>query len=346
LPTDGKIDRQTSCTIALDKCRDRLEARLWGRFIRGLPQVPDQVAHIGRSLSAGRPDQLQRIKNVPIGGGALSRRCGERDPRESMADDVVELSGDPDPLVCNGLLQILVMAQLTILRAAAENAQGPGGACKGSRSDQGAEPRQRSHFGHGQRVHNDACEQHTHRIASPDSDCPAGGGMNQGQEAEHPVQPTVRRLPGDLDAQTSKGRARGQDGLRSLPDDREGLQGHGQDEPGGPTRVLVGGQGIGEAESEQDDGDRGVDGSDPVKHATHCGTDSLASVTFALGLIAALLTTILGFISLLLGVAALVCGGVQWRRGAVTTRLASGMTMAAVCLYVILTEMFIPDLGL
>ena len=66
-----------------------------------------------------------------------------------------------------------------------------------------------------------------------------------------------------------------------------------------------------------------------------------AVIAFGLGLVAALLTTILGYISLVAGVGALIAGALSWRSHGPSVRAAAGMSMAAVSIYVILLEIFV-----
>ena len=64
----------------------------------------------------------------------------------------------------------------------------------------------------------------------------------------------------------------------------------------------------------------------------------LATACFVLGLAAALLTTMLSFLSLVLGVAALGCGVAGVRRSGADVWTAAGLAMAATSGYVVVLE--------
>ena len=65
---------------------------------------------------------------------------------------------------------------------------------------------------------------------------------------------------------------------------------------------------------------------------------SAATVAFGLGLVAALLTTILGYVSLVAGTVALIAGVMSWRRHGPSSKAAAGMAMSATSIYIVLLE--------
>ena len=67
----------------------------------------------------------------------------------------------------------------------------------------------------------------------------------------------------------------------------------------------------------------------------------LATACFGLGLVAALLTTTLSFLSLVLGVAAIACGATDVRRSGADVWTAAGIAMAATSLYVVVLEIVV-----
>ena len=64
----------------------------------------------------------------------------------------------------------------------------------------------------------------------------------------------------------------------------------------------------------------------------------LATAALVTGLLAALLTTLLAFLALVLGAATFVLGGLALRRHSAGVRAPIGMAMAAVSVYVIVLE--------
>jgi len=74
---------------------------------------------------------------------------------------------------------------------------------------------------------------------------------------------------------------------------------------------------------------------------TQTSTNAAAVVALGLGVVAALLTTVLAFIALLAGAGALVAGVISWRRSGLSPRAAAGMAMAGVSIYVIALEIFV-----
>ncbi len=84
-----------------------------------------------------------------------------------------------------------------------------------------------------------------------------------------------------------------------------------------------------------------IGGAMSVQTSAAIPTQTSARVCLALGVVAALLTTILGFISHALGAASLIVGLISWRRQSLSAPGAAGLAMAAVSIYVILLELFV-----
>lgn len=80
---------------------------------------------------------------------------------------------------------------------------------------------------------------------------------------------------------------------------------------------------------------------DTTHTTTRTGHASLATAALLAGLVAAALTTMLSFISLVLTIVAFAAGFTAIRRGQAPTRAAVGMTAAAVSAWVIVLEIFV-----
>jgi hypothetical protein len=77
-----------------------------------------------------------------------------------------------------------------------------------------------------------------------------------------------------------------------------------------------------------------------TRHASPTSS-RLAAACFGLGLVAALLTTALSFLSLVLGVAALTCGVLAVRRVGADVWSAAGTAMAGTSIYVVVLEILV-----
>ena len=98
-----------------------------GRRVRGLlvAQDPQHPAHVRERQAARRRDRLERRARLvgPLLDDPQGAACLDHDHADVVGDDVVQLAGDPLPLVAHRPFGLLVTVALHLLRALLERAR-------------------------------------------------------------------------------------------------------------------------------------------------------------------------------------------------------------------------------